>query len=175
MIKTLTFKDTRDPAGLHFSLGHDGSKSVDETHNSQSGMLQVGRKNMLVEPHTVARLVYNIAWQVWKIIVVACGEHNDINLQQERDKLGMSLSSEIKRYVWQHPWKQSPLTFSTVLPSSNTTVEPRISFTFGLTTTDPDRIFKGRSSLITGIWLKSLMRRQRGQSNRMCLTLLSNF
>lgn len=59
---SFTFEDTCDPAGLHLSLGHDGSKSVDETNDSQSGMLQVWRKNVLVEPHTVPRLVYSTAW-----------------------------------------------------------------------------------------------------------------
>lgn len=52
--------------------------------------------------------------------------------------------------------KRSPLTSSMEVPSVNTTVEPLISFTFGLRVTDPDKIFKGRSSLITGIFLKSL-------------------
>lgn len=52
--------------------------------------------------------------------------------------------------------KIGELTFSTLVSSENVTVEPLISLTFGLMMTDPDRIFKGRSSLITGILLKSL-------------------
>lgn len=51
-----------------------------------------------------------------------------------------------KRKMW-----EGPLTSSTVLPSSNSTEEPRISFTLGLRMTEPDSILNGRSSLITGI------------------------
>lgn len=79
-ICNFTFEDTCDPTGLHLSLGHDGSKGMDETHDSQSRMLHVGRKNVLVQTHTVPRLVHNIARQEWKIIVVTCGEHNGIHL-----------------------------------------------------------------------------------------------
>lgn len=80
VINSLAFEDTCDPAGLHLSLGHDGSKGMDETHNSQSGMLQVGRKNMLVQTHAVPRLVHGIARQEGKVIVVTCGEHNRVHL-----------------------------------------------------------------------------------------------
>lgn len=77
---SLTFEDTRYPAGLHLSLGHDGAKGMDETYDSQSWMLHVGRKNVLVQTNTVSRLVQSIARQEWKIIAVTCGEHYSIHL-----------------------------------------------------------------------------------------------
>lgn len=77
---SLTFEDTSDPAGLHFSLGHDGSKGMDEAHYSQSGMLHVGRKDVLVQTNTVPRLVQSSVWQVRKIVAVTCGEHDGIDL-----------------------------------------------------------------------------------------------
>lgn len=73
-LNSLTSEDTGDPAGLYLGLGHDGSKGVDKTHNRRCGMLQVGGKYMLVEAHTVAALVHDVAWQVWEIIVVASGK-----------------------------------------------------------------------------------------------------
>ena len=79
---SLTFEDTCYPAGLHLSLGHDGTKGMDETYNSQSWMLHVGRKNMLVQTNTVSRFVHSIARQEWKIIAVTRGEHNRIHLSE---------------------------------------------------------------------------------------------
>lgn len=63
---------------------------MDETHNSQSGMLQVGREDVLVQAHAVARLIQSTVWQKGKIIVVSCGEHNGIYLKQGRGKLLIS-------------------------------------------------------------------------------------
>lgn len=60
---------------------------MDETHNSQSGMLQVGREDVLVQAHAVTRLIQSTAWQKGKIVVVSCGEYNGIYLKQERGKL----------------------------------------------------------------------------------------
>lgn len=48
-------KNMCDPAGLHLRLGRDGSKGADETHNGRSGMLQVGRKHVLLQTHTALR------------------------------------------------------------------------------------------------------------------------
>ena len=67
---------------------------MDETHDSQSGMLHVGRKDVLVQTNTVSRLVCGIARQVRETIVVTCGEHNCIHLQEERDNLGINLTLE---------------------------------------------------------------------------------
>lgn len=77
---SITFEDTRGPACLHLRQDIDGSKPMDETHDSQSGMLYVGRKNMLVQTNAVSRLVCSIARQIRKTIVVTCGEHNCIHL-----------------------------------------------------------------------------------------------
>ena len=82
---SITFEHSGYPAGLHLSLRHDGTQGVDETHDSQSGMLQVGRKNVLVQTNTVSRLVHGVARQEWEIIAVTCGEHNGVHLSERRD------------------------------------------------------------------------------------------
>jgi len=78
--RSLTFEDACNPASLNLSLRHDGSKAVDETYDGQSGMLQVGGKDVLVQTHAVPGLVYGVARYVRKIIVVTCGEHDCIYL-----------------------------------------------------------------------------------------------
>lgn len=83
VLESLTFEDTGDPAGLHLSLGHDGSEGMDETHDGQCGMLQMWRENVLVQTHTVSRLLHGVFWQVWKIIVVTCGKDNHVHLQRD--------------------------------------------------------------------------------------------
>lgn len=82
MLDNLTFEDTCNPASLHLSLGHDGSEGMDETHDSQRGMLQVRRENVLVQTQTVARPLH-VVRQVREIIVVTCGKHNCVHLQRE--------------------------------------------------------------------------------------------
>lgn len=83
VLDSLTFEDTSDPAGLHLSLGHDGSEGMDEAHNSKSWVLQIWRENVLVQTHSVARLVHGVVWQVRKIVVVTCGKHNRVHLREE--------------------------------------------------------------------------------------------
>lgn len=83
MLESLTFEDTGDPAGLHLSLGHDGSEGMDEAHNRQRGMLQIWRENVLVQTQTVTRLLCGVFRQVWKIIVVTGGKDNRVHLQRD--------------------------------------------------------------------------------------------
>lgn len=81
VLESLTFEDPGDPAGLHLSLGHDGSEGMDEAHDRQCGVLQIWRENVLVQTHTVARLLQCVFRQVWKIIVVTGGKDNRVHLQ----------------------------------------------------------------------------------------------
>ena len=76
----ITFEDTSYPARLHLSLGHNGSKGMDETHHSQCGVLQGGWENVLVKAYTVPSLVHCILGQEGEIIVVPRSEHDDIHL-----------------------------------------------------------------------------------------------
>lgn len=70
-----TFKDMHCPSGLHLRDGQGGSQWLHQANHSQSGMVQLWRKHILVEGCFVLRHWDYIRRQEWKRELVTCGEH----------------------------------------------------------------------------------------------------
>lgn len=63
------------PSGLHLGDGQGGSQWLHQANDSQSGMVQLWRKHVLVERRFVLRHRDYIRGQEWKRELVTCGKH----------------------------------------------------------------------------------------------------